>query len=127
MYDIRNPDLQDQAAGAIERHAQATVAPTADQLDAIAEFQQRDKQFFSSKALQSFAAGGPPPALPQGRTASEKRGREFFVDAPWNPPSKKGACAACHSGPMLNRASDCTSASTGSRAGWRAFAIGVSF
>jgi len=127
MYDIRNADLQDQAAGAIDRHAQATVAPTADQLNAIAEFQQTDNQFFSSKALKSFAAGGPPPALPLGRTASEKRGRDFFVDAPWNPPSKKGACAVCHSGPMLNTANEFTEASTGAPPGWRAFDIGVSF
>ena len=89
MYDIRNPDLQAQAEGAIDRHAQPTVLPTAQQLDAIAEFQQTDKQFFSSKALQAFAEGGPAPPLPAGRTASEKRGREFFVDAPWDPPNKK--------------------------------------
>jgi hypothetical protein len=126
MYDMRNPDLQDQASGAIERHAQATIPPTADQLDAIAAFQQTDKRFFSSKALQSFAAGGPPPALPQGHSASEKRGREFFVDEPWNPPSKKGVCALCHGGPMLNTANEFTSIPTGAPPGWRAFDIGVS-
>ena len=126
MYDMRDPDLQNQASGAIDRHAQAAVAPTAGQLNAIAEFQQADKRFFSSKALQSFAAGGPPPALPQGHTASEKRGREFFVDAPWNPPGKKGVCALCHSGPMLNTANEFTTIPTGAPPGWRAFDIGVS-
>jgi hypothetical protein len=126
MYDMRNPDLQDQASGAIARHAQATVAPTADQLDAIANFQQTDNRFFSSRALKSFAEGGPPPALPEGRTASEKRGREFFVDAPWNPPSKKGACALCHGGPMLNTANEFTTDATGAPPGWRAFDILVS-
>jgi hypothetical protein len=126
MYDIRNPDLQDQASGAITRHAQATVAPTADQLEAIADFQRTDNQFFSSKALRSFAAGGLAPALPQGRTASEKRGREFFVDAPWNPPAKKGACALCHGGPMLNTANEFTTDATGAPPGWRAFDILVS-
>jgi cytochrome c peroxidase len=125
MYDMRDRNLQDQAAGAIERHAQGAI-PTADELDAIAEFQQTGKRFFSSKALKSFAEGGPAPALPRGRTASEKRGREFFVDAPWNPPSKKGVCALCHSGPMLNTANEFTTIPTGAPPGWRAFDIGVS-
>jgi hypothetical protein len=126
MYDIRNPDLQSQAASAIDRHAQPTVAPTTQQLDAIAEFQKTDNRFFSSKALKTFAAGGPAPDLPAGNTASEKRGREFFVDAPWNPPSKKGVCATCHSGPLLNTANQFTTASTGAPPGWRAFDILVS-
>ena len=97
MADIRNPDLQAQAAGAIDRHAQPAVPPTAQQLDAIAEFQQTDNRFFSSKALKAFADGGPAPALPAGHTASEKRGREFFVDAPWAP--NKRVC------PLSQRAS----------------------
>jgi cytochrome c peroxidase len=126
MYDIRNPDLQDQASGAIDRHAQATFPPTADELDAIAEFQRTGRQFFSSPTLKAFAEGGPAPELPPGNTASEKRGREFFVDAPWNPPSKKGACAFCHSGPLLNTANQFTTAATGAPPGWRAFDVLVS-
>ena len=126
MYDMRDPDLQAQASGAITRHAQATIAPTTAQLEAIAAFQRTDSHFFSSKALKSFAAGGPAPDLPQGHTASEKHGREFFVDAPWNPPSKKGVCALCHSGPMLNAANESTTVPTGAPPGWRAFDIGVS-
>jgi cytochrome c peroxidase len=126
MYDMRDARLQDQAAGAIERHAQVIVPPTSAQLDAIAAFQETDNRFFSSKALRSFAAGGPPPALPEGRNASERRGREFFVDAPWNPPSKKGACALCHSGPMLNTSNQFTTDATGAPPGWRAFDILVS-
>ena len=126
MYDMRDPDLRAQASGAIERHAQAAIPPTADQLAAIAEFQQTDKRFFSSKAMKSFAEGGAAPPLPVGHTASEKRGREFFIDAPWNPPSKKGACALCHSGPMLNTANEFATIPTGAPPGWRAFDIGVS-
>ena len=126
MYDMRNPDLQDQASDAVDRHAQPTVQPTVGQLDAIAEFQRTDNRFFSSKALQSFAAGGPAPTLPRGHTASERRGREFFVDAPWNPPSKKGVCALCHAGPMLNTANEFTTIPTGAPPGWRAFDIAVS-
>jgi cytochrome c peroxidase len=126
MYDMRDLDLLVQASGAIERHAQAALPPMAEQVAAIAEFQQTDKRFFSSKALKSFAEGGAPPTLPLGHTASEKRGREFFVDAPWNPPSKKGACALCHSGPMLNTANEFTTIPTGAPPGWRAFDIGVS-
>jgi cytochrome c peroxidase len=126
MYDMRNLSLEDQASAAITRHAQAAVAPTATQLQAIAEFQRTNSRFFSSKALKTFAGGGPPPSLPAGHTASEKRGREFFVDAPWNPPSKKGACALCHSGPMLNTANEFTTDATGAPPGWRAFDILVS-
>jgi len=126
MYDIRNQDLQAQAEGAIDRHAQSTVPVTAQQLDAIAAFQQTNKGFFSSKALQAFAEGGPAPALPEGKSDSEKRGREFFVDAPWDPPSKRGACALCHSGPLLNTANQFTTDATGAPPGWRAFDILVS-
>ncbi len=126
MYDMRDLDLEGQASGAIERHAQAAIPPMAEQLAAIAEFQQTDKRFFSSKALKSFAEGGAAPILRLGHTASEKRGREFFVDAPWNPPSKKGACALCHSGPMLNTANEFATIPTGAPPGWRAFDIGVS-
>jgi Di-haem cytochrome c peroxidase len=126
MYDIRNPDLEDQASGAIARHAQPTVSPTAEQLAAIAKFQQTDKRFFSSASVKAFAEVGTEPSLPAGNTASEKRGREFFVDAPWNPPSKKGACAFCHSGPMLNTANQFTTDATGAPPGWRAFDILVS-
>jgi cytochrome c peroxidase len=126
MYDMRDLDLRGQASGAIERHAQAAIPPMADQLAAIAEFQQTDKRFFSSKALKSFAEGGAAPALPKGHTASERRGREFFVDAPWNPPSKKGVCALCHAGPMLNTANEFATIPTGAPPGWRAFDIGVS-
>jgi cytochrome c peroxidase len=126
MYDMRDLDLPAQASGAITRHAQATIAPTTAQLEAIAAFQRTDNRFFSSKALKSFAQGGPAPELPQGHKASEKRGREFFVDAPWNPPSKKGVCALCHSGPMLNMANEFTTVPTGAPPGWRAFDIAVS-
>ena len=126
MYDLRNADLQDQASGAIDRHAQATIPPTREQLDAIAAFQQSDKRFFSNMVLRAFAAGGLPPRLPEGRSASQERGREFFVDAPWNPPSKKGACAFCHSGPLLNTANQFTTAATGAPPGWRAFDVLVS-
>jgi hypothetical protein len=126
MYDLRDADLEKQASGAIVRHAQATILPTADQLRDIANFQRTDKRFFSSKALRSFGDGGPAPSLPQGHNASERRGREFFVDAPWNPPSKKGVCALCHSGPMLNVANEFTTIPTGAPPGWRAFDIGVS-
>ena len=126
MYDIRNPDLQDQALGAIHGHAQNTVEPTGVELDLLAEFQKTDKRFFSSNALRDFAEGGPAPQLPEGHTDSERRGREFFVDAPWDPPNKKGVCALCHGGPMLNTANQFTTAATGAPPGFRAFDILVS-
>jgi hypothetical protein len=107
MQDGRNADLQEQALGAINAHAQNTVVPTENQLDLIAEFQQRSHRFFSNSTLRKWAKGtGPAPELPQGNTASEQRGRLFFVDAPFAPPSKVGVCGMCHSGPMLNEANE---------------------
>jgi cytochrome c peroxidase len=126
MYDLRDQTLEEQALGAIHGHTQNTIEPTAEQLDAIALFQRTDNRFFSSRELRRFAEGGPPPELPQGRSPSEKRGREFFVDAPWDPPNKTGACALCHSGPMLNIANQFTTDATGAPPGWRAFDIMVS-
>jgi len=126
MYDLRDQTLQDQALGAIRGHAVNTVPPTPSELDLIAEFQKVAPRFFSSGTLRRFAKGGPTPRLPPGRTESEKRGREFFVDAPWDPPNKKGLCALCHSGPMLNIANEFVELPTGAPPGWRAFDIGVS-
>jgi len=108
MLDGRQPTLQDQALGAINDHAQATRMPTPRELDLIASFQ-KTPRFYSSLPLLFFALTGEhAPGLPQGRTASEKRGRVFFEDLPPDfsvtPPNfKAGACAACHSGPMLNQ------------------------
>jgi cytochrome c peroxidase len=101
MYDGRAPDLIEQARGAVFDHAAPTIEPTEDQLLALALHQQT-RSFFTSKALFDFAQGGPPPVLPEGNTESEKRGRRFFDDVPLAPPSTRGACAICHSGPMLN-------------------------
>jgi cytochrome c peroxidase len=102
LHDGRAPTLQEQARGAIHDHYQNTSEPTTEQLDAIAEFQRTDPRFFSSPALRKFGATGSPPELPAGITPAEKRGRTFLVDAPFSPPSKRGICALCHSGPMLN-------------------------
>jgi cytochrome c peroxidase len=127
MYDGREPTLQQQALDAIHDHAQNTFEPTPAQLDAIAEFQRTDPLFFSSDELRRFAVGGPPPELPPGITPAEKRGRTFLVDAPFNPPSKAGICALCHSGPMLNTINQAHSDFTGGvpRPGVRFFNIGV--
>jgi cytochrome c peroxidase len=102
LHDGRAPTLQEQARGAIHDHYQNTVEPTDAQLEAIAEFQRTDARFFSSPALRRFARTGAPPELPPGTTPAERRGREFLIDAPFAPPSKKGICALCHGGPMLN-------------------------
>ena len=103
MLDGREPDLEAQALGAIRAHFQNTEEPSEKDLRRIAEFQQTSR-FFSSLALRAFARGGPSPRLPQARTASEKRGRRFFEDVPFTSPDQKaGICAACHSGPLLDR------------------------
>jgi hypothetical protein len=102
-HDGRPAAVQEQALGAIHDHYQNTVEPTTAQLDAIAEFQRTNAHFFSSDALKGFAAGVfTPPELPPGITPAEQRGSTFLVDAPFDPPSKNGICALCHSGPMLN-------------------------
>ena len=106
MVDGRAENLQIQALGAIHDHAQSTVQPTVRQLNLIAEFQ-TTKSFFSSSKLRQYFEKGEKPSLPHGKTASEKRGRKFFEDAPVGPQinqqsSRKGLCAICHSGPMLN-------------------------
>jgi cytochrome c peroxidase len=126
MYDLRARTLEEQALGAIRDHAQNTIEPTLDQLTQIADFQRVEKRFFSSKLLEHFARGGPPPALPEGTTASQKRGREMFVDAAFQPGSTRGICSLCHSGPMLNRANAFALAAVGVPPNARFADIGVS-
>lgn len=106
MVDGRAPNLVGQASDAIHGHAQSTVEPTAQQLALIAAFEKSD-DFFSSDDLEDFADGGDAPKLPKGHSAAEKRGRTWFEDAPVpaainSSTSRKGLCALCHSGPMLN-------------------------
>jgi cytochrome c peroxidase len=106
MYDGRQPNLSLQARGAIIDHAQATRLPSALELFRIAEFQ-HTRPFFSSNATWQLALHGRDPGLPEGRTASERRGRIFFEDAPFAPGAgKAGICAICHSGPMLDETNE---------------------
>ena len=114
-HDGRAHTVQEQAREAIHGHYQNTIEPTIAELDAIAEFQRTDPRFFSSPALKRFAATGAPPELPPGITPAERRGRTFLVDAPFNPPSKRGICALCHSGPMLNMVNQAHSTFSGGR------------
>lgn len=106
MLDGRQPTLEAQAAGAIHDHAQGVV-PSAAALHRIALFQLTE-EFFSSPALRRFARGGAAPGLPQGHTASEKRGRRFFEDHPPDSTQgfRPGLCAHCHSGPLLNQTNE---------------------
>jgi len=99
--DGRQPNLESQALASIHDHAQATVFPTGEELDAIKQFE-LTKDFFSSTELMLFARGGPAPSLPPGRTPSSVRGRRFFEDVVDFIDLKHGLCAGCHAGPMLN-------------------------
>lgn len=126
MVDLRAADLKVQALGAIHEHAQNAIEPTDLELELIAEFQRTSSRFFSNGRLRKFAETGEPPTLPEGTTESEKRGRLFFIDAPFQPPSAVGACALCHSGPMLNQANVFSTAVFGNPPGARAFSVGVS-
>ena len=96
MWDGRESDLPHQALIALLTHSEIVQQPTVLQLQQIADFQR--ERLFSSVALKIFAGGGPPPALPEGHTESEQRGRRFFIPTP-------GVvnCSLCHSGPMLNQ------------------------
>jgi hypothetical protein len=105
MSDGREPDLETQARNAIRGHAQRNEPPSEKELRRLAAFEQSDA-FFSSKALKKFARTGRSPELPQGVTESEKRGRRFFEDVAFDPQTKAGSCAACHSGPMLNQTNE---------------------
>lgn len=124
MYDGRDTTLEEQALGAIHAHAQNGFEPTALQLQLIADFQRTAPRFFSSLQLFIFARGGPPPELPRGLTASQKRGRAMFDDVPVTEGSTRGICATCHSGPMLDVANDFNV--FGAPAGSRFFGVGVS-
>ncbi len=104
QWDLRFGSLEQQAGAAIVGHAQALRLPTETELALLAEVQSSARRFFSSDELHAWANGeGPAPGLPEGRSEAEKRGREFFVEAPVLPGSKKGICGHCHSGPLLNR------------------------
>jgi hypothetical protein len=112
MLDGREPNLPTQALHAIEVHDQPTIMPTLADLLGISQFEVTEP-FFSSPTLRAYTHGGPPPVLPQGTTDSEKRGRLFFVDTPFAPGDKRGSCAFCHSGPMLNQTNAFFVAATG--------------
>lgn len=99
MADGRFTTLETQALGAVHAHAEPGREPTEAELEAIADFQQTNK-FFSNNKLKHYADGGPAPTLPPGKTAAEKRGRNWFV------PSVAGVCGHCHAGPMLNETSE---------------------
>jgi cytochrome c peroxidase len=124
MYDGRDPTLEKQALGAIRAHAQNTIEPTPLQLQLLAEFQRTAPRFFSSLSLLLAARGGPPPRLPNGITASQRRGRAMFDDVPVTPGSTRGLCAGCHSGPMLDVANEFNL--FGAPPGSRFFGVGVS-
>lgn len=99
MWDGRAPTLEAQALGAMRTHAQATETPSAATLGKLAKY---ERTLFSSTKLEQYANGGPAPTLPLGNTLAEQRGRLFFLDLPFNPPSLHGFCGSCHSGPVLN-------------------------
>ncbi|WP_437720623.1 cytochrome-c peroxidase [Sorangium sp. So ce861] len=103
MQDGRAPDLATQARDAIRSHMEPTVEPTDQQIERIVQF---ERKLFSSKAMSKLAKYGTDPGLPAGKTASEQRGRRFFVSQPLNLPDLAGFCAQCHSGPMLNETNE---------------------
>ena len=99
MWDGRATSLTEQALGAILGHAQATVTPTAAQLELITEFEQ-GPDFFSSDILRAYSEGGSAPTWPPGVTAAEQRGRRWFAQDSAAP--RFNICGQCHGGPMAN-------------------------
>lgn len=93
MWDLRESSLETQALDAVHAHDENGIEPTSGQLSKIADF---ERTLFTNASIANYAHGGPPPTLPAGTTASEKRGRAFF--------NADGACGSCHSGAMLNEA-----------------------
>jgi len=94
MYDGREgSDLAHQAISAVQTHAQPRRLPMQDEADAMAAFQ---RTLFTRPSLARYARGAPPPELPEGNTDAQRRGRRFFEQ------SKRGLCAMCHSGPLLD-------------------------
>ena len=89
MSDGRAPNLESQALSAVNSHFQPRVEPTSGELSDIADFEQT---LFSNPRLAA-AAHGAPLSLPEGNTASQRRGREFFTT---------GICGACHGGALMN-------------------------
>jgi cytochrome c peroxidase len=128
MLDGRQPSLEEQAAGAIQDHAQGVIPSMADR-HKIAEFE-KTNAFFSSPEVRRFALGGAAPELPRAHTASEARGRRFFEDVPPDPTDgfKPGLCAHCHSGPLLNQTNQFATLFIGAPipAGQRFISVGVS-
>lgn len=126
MYDIRDADLEVQALGAIHGHAQNTVEPSELELELIAEFQRTAPRFFSDGRLKKFARKGIAPELPKGETDSEKCGRLFFINAPFQPPSKVGAARSATAARCSTKPTYFSTAVFGNPPGARAFSIGVS-
>lgn len=110
MVDGRDPDLVQQALGAIEGHAQNLREPHLLELLGIAEFQKKAPRFFSRPELLLWSYSGQHPALapklPQGITQAQKRGRRFFENVPPDIETGAGICATCHGGPMLNASNE---------------------
>jgi len=125
MLDGRQPSLGAQVLGALHDHAQAPGSPSTKDLERIVAFEKTDA-FFSSPQLRAFARKGIAPALPEGVTGAEKRGRRFFEDVLDFTDLKHGACAACHSGPMLNESNQFAELAFGIPKGTRFQTIGVS-
>jgi cytochrome c peroxidase len=123
MYDGRAPNLQLQARGAINAHAESNNV-TDNQLDLIAAY---EKTQFNDGRVKQFAATKKDLVLPAGTTDAEKRGRLFFTDDnPANGNPVKGRCVHCHNGPMLNETSPGLQALLGLPAGSRFFTAFVS-
>jgi cytochrome c peroxidase len=91
QLDGRKADLQEQALGALEAHAQITKAPRARFLDDLAAFQ--NVLFSSPRARQmsdAVRAGiSPLPDVDPPLNALEQQGKTVFTRA----------CAQCHGGP----------------------------
>ena len=95
LSDGRAPSLEAMAVDASEVHAEAELAglEVLDRMVFIPIFERLDRdRSYSSQAIWDFVNFGTPPPLPSGP------GSEFFESG--------GACAACHSGPMLNKRPD---------------------
>jgi cytochrome c peroxidase len=90
QWDGRQLTLEDQALGALINHSEIAEAPTPEQLDEVASFQQDQ---FSSRSVEllsnALAAGETPPPTDPPLNKLELKGKALF----------EHNCAVCHGGP----------------------------
>ena len=91
MYDMRDPDLQDQASGAIDRHAQATIAPTGHS-SRRSRIPADGQPLLFEQGVEVVRSGGPAPACPRDTRRPRSAAGSSSSMRPGTRPARR-ACA----------------------------------